>query len=107
MHGSEQSGVYLPFTAFLKSNGVSRNPLASFRGNHFNVVFYDAGALFYIAPLVQRFFKEVWQTPNQLLKAVSADLSVSKYLAGCKALGIINKVVTEPLWRVLECKFLI
>lgn len=104
MHGSEQSGVYLPFTAFLKSNGVSRNPLASFRGNHFNVVFYDAGALFHIAPLVQRFFKEVWQTPNQLLKTVSADLSVSEYLAGCKALGIINKVVTGPLWRVLECK---
>ena len=103
-HGSEQSGVYQPFTAFLKSNGVCRNPLASFRGNRFNIVFYDAGALFYIAPLVQQFFKEVWQTPNQLLKAVLADLSVHEYVAGCKALGIINKAVTGPLWRVLECK---
>lgn len=103
-HGCEQSGVYQPFTAFLKSNGVSQNPLASFRGNRFNIVFYDAGALFYIAPLVQKFFKEVWQTPNQLLKAVSADLSVREYVAGCKALGIINKVITGPLWRVLECK---
>ena len=53
-------------------------------------VFYDAGALFYITPLIQRFFKEVWQTPNQLLKAVSADLSVREYVAGCKALGIIK-----------------
>ena len=56
-HGCEQSGVYLPFTTFLKSNGVSRNPLASFRGNMFNIIFYDAGALFNIDPLVQKFSK--------------------------------------------------
>ena len=42
--------------------------------------------------------------PNQLLKAVSADLEVPEYLAGCKVLGIINKVITEPLWRVLKDK---
>ena len=46
----------------------------------------------------------MWQTPNQLLKAVSADLAVPEHLAGCKALGIINKVITGPLWRVLEDK---
>ena len=52
----------------------------------FNIFFCDAGALFYIAPLVQKIFK-VWQTPNQLLKAVSADLSVYEHVAGCKALA--------------------
>ena len=57
-----------------------------------------------ISPLVNDFFKNVWQTPNQLLKAVSADLAVPEHLAGCKALGIINKVITGPLWRVLEDK---
>ena len=36
-HGSEQSGVYQPFTTFLKSKGVKKNPLVSFRGNHFNI----------------------------------------------------------------------
>ena len=50
------------------------------------------------------FFKNVWQTPNQLPKAVSADLAVPEHLAGCKALGIINKGITGPLWRVLEDK---
>ena len=35
---------------------------------------------------------------------MSADLSVHEYIAGCKALEIINKIVTGPLWRVLECK---
>ena len=43
----------------------------------------------------------MWQTPNQLLKAVSADLSVREYVDG---LGIVNKVITGPLWRVLECR---
>ena len=103
-HGSEKSGVYQPFTAFLKLNKIPRNPLASFRGNRFNIVFYDAGALYQIAPVAEKFLKDVWQTPNQLLKAVLADLLIPQYIAGCKALGIISKIVTAPLWRVLECK---
>jgi len=101
-HGSEQSGVYQSFTAFLLSHGVSKNPLASFQGNRFNILFYDAGALFYIATLVRKFFIDVWQTPNQLLRAVLADIQVPEYLAGCKALGLINKIITGLLWRVLE-----
>ena len=88
-HGSEQSGVYQQFTTYLRSNGIRRNPLATFRGNRFNILFYDAGAVFYIAPLAKEFFK-IWQTPNQLLKAVLADMEVSQYLAGCKALGLVN-----------------
>ena len=103
-HGSEKSGVYQPFTAFLKLNKIPRNTLASFRGNCFNIVFYDAGALYHIAPVAEKLLKDVWQTPNQLLKAVLADLSILQYIAGCKALGIISKDVTGPLWRVLECK---
>ena len=101
-HGSEQSGVYQSFTSFLSSHGVSKNPLASFKGNRFNILFFDAGALFYIAPLVKQFFIDVWQTPNQLLRAVLSDIQIPQYLAGCKALGLINKIVTGPLWRVLE-----
>ncbi|XP_065893139.1 uncharacterized protein [Dysidea avara] len=102
-HASEQSGVYQPFTSFLKSKGINRNPLVSFRGNRFNIVFYDAGALYYIAEHVINFFKEVWQTPNQLLKAVFSDIQVPEFVAGCRALGLINKIITGPFWRVVEC----
>jgi len=49
-------------------------------------------------------FTEVWQTPNQLLRAVLGDIQVLEYVAGCKALGLVNKIVTGPLWRVLECQ---
>ena len=34
-HGSEQAGVYQPFTAFLRSNEIRKNPFAPFRGNRF------------------------------------------------------------------------
>ena len=58
-HGSEQSGVYQSFTAYLLSNNIPKNPLASFRGNRFNILFYDAGAVYHISPLIEKFFTEV------------------------------------------------
>ena len=82
-HGSEQSGVYQPFTTFLKSNDITKNPLAPFRGNRFNILFYDAGVVFHLASLIEKFLTEVWQTPNKLLKAVLADIKVPEFLAGC------------------------
>jgi len=88
----------------LKSNDITKNPLAPFRGNRFNILFYDAGVVFHLASLIEKFLTEVWQTPNKLLKAVLADIKVPEFLAGCKALGLINKVVTGPLWRVIESK---
>ena len=39
---------------------------------------------------------------NKLLKAVHSDLQIKSYLCGCRALGLINKFVTGPLWRLLE-----
>jgi len=101
-HGSEQSGKYQSFIAYLLSNNIPKNPLASFRGNQFNILFYDAGAVYHISPLIEKFFTEVWQTPSQLLGAVLADGKVPEYIAGCKVLGLVNKIITGPLWHVLE-----
>ena len=41
-------------------------------------------------------------TLNCLLQAVLSDLQVSHFLAGARALGIIDKVITGPFWRHLE-----
>ena len=27
-----------------------------------------------------------------------------EFVAGCKALGLVNKIITGPLWRVVESK---
>ena len=40
-------------------------------------------------------------TNNNLLKAVSLDLKEDMQLAGAKALSLLSKRVTAPLWRRL------
>lgn len=37
-----------------------------------------------------------------MLHAVYSDIQVHEHLGGCKTLGLVNKTVTGPLWRVLE-----
>ena len=86
----------------MSSNKIPKNPLASFRGNRFNILFYDAGAVYYISPLIERSFTDVWQTPNRLLGVVLSDVKVPEYQAGCRALGLVNKMITGPLWCILE-----
>ena len=36
------------------------------------------------------------------MKATLDDLSCTHYITGCKALGIIDKIVTGPFWRYLQ-----
>ena len=67
-HGSEQSGVYQPFTTFLATNGIKKNPLVSFRGNRFNIVFYDSGALYYISDQVVKFLMKYGRPQTNCLK---------------------------------------
>ena len=49
------------------------------------------------------FFDEIDKS-NKLIKAVHHDLSVLGYRVGCKALGLIHKLVTGPLWRKLSAE---
>ena len=67
-----------------------------------NILFNDAGVVYCLSSLIKKFL--VWQTPNRLLRAVLTDIQVPEVFAGCKALGLINKIATGPLWRVIESK---
>ena len=72
------------------------NQLATFRGNRFNILFYDAGVL---SPLIKSFFTQVWPTPNQLLKAIMTDIEVPEYLAGLGRLTrSLQKKILEEKW---------
>ena len=31
-------------------------------------------------------------------------MQVPEFIASCKALGLVNKIITGPLWRVIESK---
>ena len=65
------------------------------------MLFYNDGILYYLHDHLQHFF-DIVKDDNQLLKAVHSDLQIQSYLCGCRALGLINKFVTGPLWRLLE-----
>ena len=40
--------------------------------------------------------------PNRLLQAIKHDLDEMIHVARCWALGIVDKLVTGPFWRVIE-----
>lgn len=57
------------------------------------------GCTYHLRTIAQDFLKRVFGTPNLLLKAVDADLKVPVYVAG---FGVLNKLITAPLWRITE-----
>ena len=99
--GSEQAGYPIQFATYLRSKGITKVPLASFIGNRFNIIFYDAAGVYYLRDHIFEFV-QTQDTANRLLRSVEADLCVPELIAGCKALGLIDKLVTGPLWRILE-----
>ncbi|XP_060582463.1 uncharacterized protein LOC132738872 [Ruditapes philippinarum] len=73
-----------------------------FHGNRFNVIFLLAEVLYYHRNDVIKFFEEIHIPSNKLQKAVLMDAKEKILISGCKVLGLISKLVTAPLWRVLE-----
>ena len=100
--GCEKSGRISDFASYLKCDvGLPSVPFITFKGNRFNVLFYNGGVTYFLYKHCLHFFDLV-KDDNKLLKAVYLDLNVSAYISGCRALGLINKFVTGPLWRLLE-----
>ncbi|XP_053405011.1 uncharacterized protein LOC128558821 [Mercenaria mercenaria] len=102
--GDEKSGKFAEFKLyskdFLKENGLMCIPLQDFHGNRFNVLFESAASLFFLKNTATDYLKG--NLSNNLLKAVYHDINVPEYMAGCKALGLISRLVTGPLWCLLE-----
>ena len=58
--------------------------------------------MYYLHKHIVDFLKNCLGPWNKLLKAILDDASNELYIAGCKALGLIDKLITGPLWRVME-----
>ena len=101
--GDEKCGQYKDFSIFCKGRNKP-NKMAPFRGNRFNILFYDAEQVFYMQEEVKDFLLDVHGTTNGLLQAISAGVQNDNNLAICKALGLISKQITGPLWRIIEGK---
>ena len=65
------------------------------------MLFYNGGILYFLYNHSKHFFESM-KDENKLLKAVHSDLQIKSYLYGCRPLGLINKFLTETLWRLLE-----
>ena len=78
-------------------------PIKPYRGSRFNVLFENAMTLYFLSDKMTDFLTS-YGTSNQLLKAVLHDLTVTEYIAGVKALALVYKFVTCPLWHLLEDK---
>ena len=98
----EKSGCPLQFSSYLKQQGIDDNPLINFRGNRYNVLFANGGRVYQLNKHIVNFLRKVWGTPNRLLQAVLNDAESDLNMAGCKALGLIDKHITGPLWRIME-----
>ena len=78
--------------------------LTPFRGNCFNILFFDAEQVFYLRDKIKQFLQETYGTSNLLLQSVLSDICNSDNLASAKVLGLISKLITAPLWRIIESK---
>ena len=100
----EKSGKYNDFntfvTPFLKENKLHSIPLEEFRGNRFNILFESAAGVFFLKDQISEFLTGC-QT-NKLLKAVQHDVKVPMFMAEVKSLGLISRLITGPLWSLLE-----
>ena len=100
--GSQKCGTSTLFRTYLRKKGVHKIPLAKFIGNRFNIIFYDAAGVYYLQKDMIQFIVDVHgKNANLLLQAVLSDLKQPFIIAGCRALGLIDKIVTGPLWRKL------
>ena len=97
--GSQQCGSSTLFRTYLRKEGIHRIPLAQFVGNRF----FDAAGVYYLRVLITKYIETVHGgNANRLLQCVLADLRNPMYIAGCRALGLVDKMVTGPLWRKIQ-----
>ena len=92
--GCEKSGRFMSFSTYLKDEfGMASVPLKPFLGNRFNILFVNGLGVYCLYDKLLNFFRRIeWN--NKLLNAVYWDLEVVAYRAGCRALGLIETLIT-------------
>ena len=102
----EKSGCHGPFVSFvdslLKENGFHSLPLTPFRGNRFNILFVNASYIYFLREEMKQFLN--FHTLNKMTSIVKTLLEDNFLVASLRALGLVSKFVTTPLWNILEKK---
>ena len=104
LEGDHKSGDAEEFREFLRSEHGLKSQLVNFAHNRFNVFFHNGGAVFFHREHIKDFIKNCTSKENRLMTTILGCLGSNVCLAGCRALGIIDKAITGPIWRILESK---
>lgn len=97
----EKNGVSLFWKTYLNEI-KEKNLIQRFKHNRFNLIFLLGQAVFYHRNDISNFLDTVEGTKNSMIKAVSVDIKEDLYAGGARALGLVSKFLTGPLWRLLE-----
>lgn len=73
-------------------------PLQPLRGNRFNILFTNADHVYFLKEKMIEYLTKTSCT-NGLLQSVLHDLQTPFFVSGCKALALISKFITTPLWQ--------
>ena len=107
MGADDKSGCFGAFNLHmkpvLKEHCMHSLPILPYRGTRFNILFENASGVFFLHKHMEDFLQN-YMPMNRLLNAVLHDLRIKHFVAGAKALGLIGKLVTSPLWSLLEDK---
>ena len=99
--GCEKSGRMISFEICMEEKNIFHLPVYQFLGNRFNILFKNAADIYYLYDHLVDFFDHI-ELENRLLVAVHWDLKLLAYKVGCRAFGLIEKLVTGPLWRTMN-----
>lgn len=74
--GCEKSGKPVEFREFLHAQGQVKDvPLASFKGNRFNILFHNSAGVYYLLHDLLSFAEE-HKTDNKLFVTINSDLNI-------------------------------
>ena len=99
-HAYEKSGRMVTCEIFMEKRNITRLPIYQFLGNRFNILFLIGASVYFLFDNFINFFDQM-ELDSRLLVAVYWDLKVLAFRVGYRVLGLIEKLVTGPLWRIM------
>ncbi len=103
--GNNSYGVHGSFMIYLRVNNILTEhsltilPLTKQLSHRFNIVLHNASVIYLLHPVMTDFLEK-----NGTCQWVLFDLKEPFFIAGCKALSLVNKLITGPLWVLMERK---
>ena len=89
------------FATFMKeTNRMGISSLYPFLGNRFNIIFLNDAGVFYLYSFLVDFLNNL-SLDYKLMSAVYHELQVLHFRVACQALGLIDKYITGPFWRMM------